>query len=137
MKYLLDVNVLLAWGWADHSDHQRAGEWVSEIKRTHGTLLLTSAISELGFVRVSVQRSGGGLSVDDAAFVLKGMLGSLGRHHSFVPDVISSIVEFPNWCDAASRTTDAHLMMLAEHHGAVLATLDTGIPRAFLLPRAG
>ena len=23
MKYLLDVNVLLAWGWADHTDHRR------------------------------------------------------------------------------------------------------------------
>ena len=54
-----------------------------------------------------------------------------------MPDVISFIMEFPNWYDAVSRTTDAHLMMLAEHHGAVLATLDKGIPRAFLLPRAG
>ena len=54
-----------------------------------------------------------------------------------MPDVISSIVEFPNWCDAVSRTTDAHLMMLAEHHGAELAALAKGIPRAFLLPRAG
>ena len=36
----------------------------------------------------------------------------------------------------ASRTTDAHLIRLAEAHGARLATLDTGIPGAFLVPGA-
>lgn len=33
-----------------------------------------------------------------------------------------------------NRTTDAHLLTLAEKHGLQLATLDTGILRAFLIP---
>ena len=32
--------------------------------------------------------------------------------------------------------TDGHLRQLAAHHGARLATFDTGIPSAFLIPEA-
>ncbi len=134
MKYLLDVNVLLAWGWADHTEHRRAALWIAAIKRKRGAKLLTSAIPELGFVRVSVQRSAGRLSVEDAAGTLADMLQSLGGHHSFLPDDRSSSAGFPVWCGSASQTTDAHLLSLAQAHGVRLATLDTGIPGASLLP---
>jgi uncharacterized protein len=134
MKYLLDVNVLLAWGWADHADHGRAAAWIADVKRKRGSKLLTSAIPELGFVRVSVQRTGGRLEVADAVATLAGMLRALDTHHAFLPDDRSSIGGFPDWCNGASRTTDAHLLSLAVSHGAKLATLDTGIPDAFLLP---
>lgn len=134
MNYLLDVNVLLAWGWADHADHGRAASWIAGVKRKRGTRLLTSAIPELGFVRVSVQRAGGRLEVADAVATLAGMLRSLGTHHAFLPDDRSATSGFPAWCTSASRTTDAHLLSLALSRGATLATLDTGIPDAFLLP---
>ncbi len=133
MKYLLDVNVLLAWGWADHAEHHRTALWIASIKRKRSTKLLTSAIPELGFVRVSVQRSAGRLSVEDAAATLADMLQSLGGHHSFLPDDRSSVAGFPAWCGSASQTTDAHLLSLAQTHGAELATLDTGITGAYLL----
>jgi toxin-antitoxin system PIN domain toxin len=133
MKYLLDVNVLLAWGWADHPDHRRAASWLAAMKRKRGVRLLTSAIPELGFVRVSVQRGAGSVGVNDAVATLAGMLRSLGGNHSFLPDDLPSS-GFPAWCASASRTTDAHLMTLAKKHEAELATLDTGIPGAFLLP---
>lgn len=133
MRYLLDVNVLLAWGWADHADHGRAASWVGAMKRKRGVRLLTSAIPELGFVRVSVQRGAGGLGVEDAVATLAGMLRSLGEVHSFLPDNLPSS-EFPQWCVSAARTTDAHLLALAKKNEAELATLDTGIPGAFLLP---
>ncbi len=133
MRYLLDVNVLLAWGWADHADHRRAASWVGEMKRKRGVRLLTSAIPELGFVRVSVQRGGGSVGVKEAAATLKGMLRSLGETHSFLPDNLPAS-GFPAWCSSASRTTDAHLLDLAKKTKAELATLDTGIPGAFLLP---
>jgi hypothetical protein len=42
--------------------------------------------------------------------------------------------EFPEWCRRASWTTDAHLIQLADSHGARLATLDADIPGAFLIP---
>jgi len=134
MKFLLDVNVLVAWGWSDHSEHRRAAKWIGEMIRKRNVSLFTSAIPELGFVRVSVQRAAGRLSVEDAAESLAEMLKSLGRRHRFLLDDLSSGAEWPEWCQSASKTTDAHLFALAEKHQLQLATLDLGIPGAFLIP---
>ncbi len=89
-------------------------------------MLLTSAIPELGFVRISVQRTGGNVTVGGR---------SRPRHVSPWAHVIHFCLtidlqkDFPEWCSSASRTTDAHLLQLADVHGARLATLDTGHPR--------
>lgn len=133
MNYLLDVNILVAWGWTDHVAHDRTSRWVADTRGQGASKLLTSAIPELGFVRVSVQRTGGGVTVDEAARTLAGMLRSLGPAHAFVPDDRAAR-RFPAWCRHASQTTDAHLMQLAAAHDAELATLDAGIPGAFLVP---
>jgi hypothetical protein len=61
------------------------------------------------------------------------MLGSLGSRHFFLADDLPAR-NFPEWCRHASRTTDGHLLTLAGIHEAKLATLDTSIPDAFLLP---
>ncbi len=134
MKYLLDVNVLVAWGWMDHSDHARVATWIAKLKATPGTVLLTSAIPQLGFVRVSVQRTAGQVTPGEAGEVLRGMTDSLGPIHEFLPDNRTA-TPWPEWCRAAAQTTDAHLTALAKAHGARLATLDTAIPGAFILPR--
>ena len=133
MRYLLDVNVLVAWGWADHADHQRVAAWIGRGLRAGGTVFLTSAIPQLGFVRVSVQRTGGQLTPQQAGSALAAMLSCLGKAHNFVPDD-QLATSWPGWCRSASRTTDAHLLALAAAHGAHLATPDTGIPGAFLIP---
>ena len=133
MKFLLDVNVLVAWGWSDHVEHERTVTWIAAVRKQKATILLTSAIPELGFVRISVQRTGGRVTVKEASKTLAGMLSSLGACHVFLGDDRPAI-GFPEWCHHASRTTDAHLLQLAEAHGAKLATLDTGIPGAFLVP---
>lgn len=135
MKYLLDVNVLVAWGWADHADHPRAARWIGAMMGAPDTWLLTSAIPELGFVRVSLQRSGGRLTPGDATRTLRGLIRTLGNSHRFLPDDrSSSTTAFPDWCRGAKRSTDAHLAALAGAHDAILATLDHGIPDAFLIP---
>ena len=51
MKFLLDVNVLVAWGWSDHVDHERTVTWIGAAKREPTTLMLTSSIPQLDFVR--------------------------------------------------------------------------------------
>jgi len=135
VNYLLDVNILVAWGWTDHVAHDRTSRWIAAERTQGASKLLTSAIPELGFVRVSVQRTGGGVTVDEAARTLAGMLRSLGPTHAFVPDDRAAR-QFPAWCRHASQTTDAHLMALAAAHDAELATLDTAIPGAFLVPGA-
>ena len=135
MSYLLDVNVLVAWGWFDHVAHARTVRWIAATRERKAARLLTSAIPELGFVRVSVQRAGGRVTVQEAGRTLTGMLRTLGARHRFLPDDRPGD-DLPRWCRGASRTTDAHLLRLAEAHGARLATLDTGIPGAFLVPGA-
>lgn len=134
MNYLLDVNMLVAWGWADHIEHRRAASWIQSIKKKRSDRLLTSAIPELGFVRVSCQRAGGRLELDDAITCLAALVKNLGSKHSFLGDDLSSTIALPSWCDGPSRSTDAHLLSLANRHGAILATLDAGIPGAFLIP---
>ncbi len=133
MKYLLDVNVLVAWGWSDHVEHERTVIWIASAVKQKATMLLTSAIPEIGFVRISVQRTGGHVTVKEASKTLAGMVNSLGSRHVFLADDRPA-GDFPEWCHHASRTTDAHLLQLAEAHGAKLATLDTGISGAFLVP---
>lgn len=133
MKFLLDVNVLVAWGWSDHVDHERTVAWIGAAIRKKTTKLMTSAIPELGFVRVSVQRTGGRVTVAEAGETLAGMVAALGSRHVLLADD-QAARRFPAWCSSASRTTDAHLLALAAAHGAKLATLDTGIPGAFLIP---
>lgn len=133
MRYLLDVNLLVAWGWADHADHNRVAGWIGQMKRVRSAKLCTSPIPELGFVRVSVQRTGGRVSPAEAGRTLGGMLASLGAHHVFLPDD-QSATDWPDWCRGAGQTTDAHLVSLAAKHQARLATLDTAIPDAFVIP---
>lgn len=136
MRYLLDVNILVAWGWCDHSDHDRVAGWIASTKRDAAAVLLTSAIPELGFVRVSVQRARGKLSIEMASKTLCGMLEVLGDRHLFIADDQSSTCDWPAWCDSAARTTDAHLLALAMRNDARLITLDAGIPGALLLQNA-
>jgi hypothetical protein len=62
------------------------------------------------------------------------MLACLGKTHSFVADG-QTATAWPAWCRGATATTDAHLLALAAAHDAQLATLDAGIPGAFLIPR--
>ena len=127
------MNILVAWGWSDHVAHDQTAEWIAAAKKRDTSKLLTSPIPELGFVRVSVQRTAGRVTVEEAGDVLAGMLRSLGARHAFLPDD-QSASRFPEWCRQASSTTDAHLVELAKAHGARLATLDERIPGAFVVP---
>ena len=134
MNYLLDVNVLVAWGWSDHPHHERVDRWIQG-KLSHSKVLLsTTSIVELGFVRVSVQKSADTVTIQEAADRLDHLLSKLRNRHRFLPDDLSSRRDFHTWCKSSKHTTDAHLLALAEKHGLQLATLDTGIPGAFVIP---
>jgi predicted nucleic acid-binding protein len=51
MKYLFDVNALVALGFLEHEFHLRVARWVS----TSTPSIATCSITELGFVRVLAQ----------------------------------------------------------------------------------
>jgi len=55
---------------------------------------------------------------------------------TLIPDA-QDAAHLPRWVKTAKQTTDGHLAQLAGANSAVLATLDRGIPQAFLIPVEG
>ena len=52
VSWLLDVNFVLASRWVTHQHHHAARAWIDSVERFY-----TCAITELGFVRVSLGTS--------------------------------------------------------------------------------
>lgn len=92
----------------------------------------TCAITELGFVRVSVQTSLQ-LDVQAARKALAALKDSIPHPFEILEDA-TGVDKLPGFVRAPSKLTDGHLLELARHHGAHLATLDAGIPGALLIP---
>jgi hypothetical protein len=133
MKYLLDVNALIALGFLEHEFHGRVSRWVRRLAENGPPELATCSITELGFVRVLAQAPQYGFTVGQACHLLQHLRAARMVSFSFIPDG-QDISHLPSWVKTAKQTTDGHLAQLAEAHGVVLATLDKGIPRAFLIP---
>lgn len=133
MKYLLDVNALVALGFLQHEFHERVAVWV-RTRASKGVLeLATCSITELGFVRVLASAPQYGFSVAHArALLLRLKTGSLMKF-TFIADD-HDVSHIPAWVKTAKQTTDGHLVQLAKAKGAILATLDGRIPGAFLIP---
>ncbi len=126
MRFLLDVNLLLALGLAEHERHARAAAWA----RSHrGGELLTCAITEIGFIRVACQAAAYGYTVADAKELLRRLRAAESPRFGFVGDEVAAD-GLPGWVRGAGQVTDGHLIALAAAHGAKLATLDAGIPGA-------
>jgi predicted nucleic acid-binding protein len=128
MKYLLDVNVLVALGFQQHEFHDRVALWVRGAGPLH---LATCAITELGFVRVLAQTPSYGLTVSQARLLLSQLTDS--PQFTFISDD-QDISRLPAWVKTSGQITDGHLAQLAKANGALLATLDRKIPGAFLIP---
>jgi predicted nucleic acid-binding protein len=130
MRHLLDVNALIAYGYRRHDFHDRAGAWIRSRK---GDQFLTCSITELGFVRVLGNVRIYGMNVGDAKALLEELKAWKEFPLEFVRDG-NDISSLPKWAKSPAQITDGHLVELARSHGAVLATLDEGIPGAFLIP---
>ena len=70
MRYLLDVNALIAFGVTQHQFHQRVVVWIHSQR---GSAFLTSSVTEIGFVRVVASVAMYDLSVSEARKLLLGM----------------------------------------------------------------
>jgi uncharacterized protein len=130
MRYLLDVNALIAYGFKQHSLHDKVGAWIQSRK---GDRFLTCSITELGFVRVLGNARAYGMDVAQARSLLMELKAWRTLPLEFIPDG-DDISFLPKWAKNPAQTTDGHLLQLAIAHEAVLATLDDGIPGAFLIP---
>jgi uncharacterized protein len=130
MRYLLDVNALVALGIFHHGFHDRANAWITSQEGAHW---LTCSITELGFARVIAQTPDYGFTVQQARTLLLGLKKNGKLIFTFLPDG-NDLSLLPAWVKTPKQTTDGHLVQLASANGALLATLDAGIPGGFLIP---
>jgi predicted nucleic acid-binding protein len=99
-----------------HAQHLTAKGWVDSVSEFH-----TCAITELGFIRVSLS-SAYQASWDEVQESL-GKLHARSGYRFLVDDVDGAASP-----ESLSKdTTDAHLVTLAKRHGLKLATLDVGL----------
>ncbi len=125
MKYLLDVNTLIALGYKQHVFHKRVSGWAA------GKSLATCSIAELGFVRILAQLP----EVDISVTTSREMLATMKRERRLTQISDSqSAVALPLWVQTPRQITDGHLLVLAQSNNSTLATCDAGIPGAFLIP---
>jgi predicted nucleic acid-binding protein len=126
VRYLLDVNVLLAMRYEAHAHHDRVSSWLREKRFIHSNSLrlATSPITELGFVRIASGPAGFANDVGEAQADLERLVGQQGL--AFVEDRLRAY-PLPQWVQKFTQTTDGHLLQVAVSHGLTLATLDRGI----------
>jgi predicted nucleic acid-binding protein len=130
MKYLLDVNALVALGVLHHEFHDRVAGWVLAQQFPP---LATCPITELGFVRVLAQAPAYGFTVAQARTLLLRLKKAKALPLTFIPDG-HDVSHLPAWVKTPKQTTDGHLVQLAGANGAVVATLDERIPGTYLIP---
>ena len=133
MKYLLDVSALVALGIAEHEFHERVANWVRDLGAAEPLELATCSITEIGFVRIVAQTPQYAFDVSEARILLLRLKARHGEVFTFIADDHDAS-RLPGWVKGPKQVTDGHLVQLAKANAAVLATLDRGIPGAFLIP---
>ncbi len=116
MKYLLDINTLLAAILNVHPSHVATDAWIRQ------KALVTCPLSELGFLRISTNPRAYNVSMALARQSLEAFRAA--HRVQFIA------ADLPALSSKASRTdevTDCYLADLAASKGMKLATLDTGI----------
>jgi len=130
MRYLLDVNTLVALGFAQHEFHDRVASWLTSQEFPP---LATCSITELGFIRVLAQAPAYGFTIAQARTLLLRLKEADVAQFTFIPDD-HDVSHLPTWVKTPKQTTNGHLVELASANGLVLATLDRKIPEAYLIP---
>lgn len=127
MKYLLDINVLLAAIWANHPQYAAAEAWLKDKS------VVVCPISELGFLRISTHKKAIAAPMIDARKALEIFLSETKATR--IADDLPALESQPANSD---QVTDIYLATLADRHGCKLATLDAGIRHAAveLIPTA-
>lgn len=133
MRYLLDVNTLIALGVVEHEFHALVAAWVGAERSGREELaLLTCSITELGFVRILAQSPEYRFTTTTARALLLHMKEDRALF-AFLADR-HDVSHIPGWVNYPKQVTDGHLFQLAKAQGALLATLDRRIPGAFVIP---
>lgn len=130
---LLDVNVLLAIRYEVQPNHLKAMRWIQRVKSIciDTQPFATCSIVELGFIRIASSQAVLAGNLETARTDLQRLKTSLGL--KFLSDDLDGN-QLPDWVTKSKQTTDGHLLELASRYGMQLATLDSGIPGALLIP---
>jgi predicted nucleic acid-binding protein len=132
-RYLLDVNALVALGLREHELFERVVAWVRRLDADTDEFA-TCAVTELGFIRVLTQAATPyALSIAEAKSALQRLRASGDIPFVFIADD-QDASKLPMWVKTSRQTTDGHLAQLAKVKNGMLATLDRGIPGAFVIP---
>ena len=117
MKYLLDINALLAWEHPGSPHHADFHVWAKRVGRDCSW---TCAHTELGFLRVSMQVFG--YSLEQAHDALAALKKHTGGFVALAPSP-----QLPPWASTGAKTSDAYLTQIARENGMQLATFDAKI----------
>jgi|TARA_B110000037_G_scaffold161873_1_gene182868 toxin-antitoxin system PIN domain toxin len=134
MRYLLDINLVIALMDPDHVFHQKAHDWWSK----NGKPWASCPLTENGFVRItssSAYSPSPSPSPSHTATVLEmtSRFADFARNsdHEFWPDDFSitdrSLFDH-NLVLSSKYLTDLYLLKLASRNGGCLATFDRNIP---------
>lgn len=130
MRYLLDVNVLIALGHTGHVLHAKAVAWYLSVAKS-ALGFHTCSITELGFVRVTVV-TGLQPDIETAKQALQALKSSSRVRFELVADGLGAN-ELPSFVRKPQAVTDGHLVALAKGHCLQLVTLDRGIPASLFI----
>src|SRR6266481_3268673 len=116
MKFLLDVNALLAGIWGHHVRHAEAFAWLN------GKSIVLCPLAELGFLRISSNKRAINVPMDKARESLEKFCSERKAERIF--DDLPALVSKPK---TSEDVTDFYLADLAKKHGMKLATFDEQI----------
>ena len=116
MRYLLDINVLLAAILKAHPSHSVTDAWIAK------KALVTCPLSELGFLRISTNPRAYNVSMALARQSLEAFLAAHKVGH-----IPAGLPALKSKARTSDEVTDCYLGDLAACKGMKLATLDTGI----------
>jgi len=123
-KHLLDVNVVFALSDTDHQHHARVMQWL----QTPGLDWGLCALSEAGFLRVSINPTVGKLTRAQSTALLASMALHPGyRYWPICVEWASLAAPIQERVFGHQQITDAYLLGLAIKENGLLVTLDKAI----------
>lgn len=126
VRFLLDVNVLVALSFPDHPSNSAARSW---FRREPDRLWATCSIVQSGFVRTSTFLLGGNRGdVQKSLAILEAQCRRAAHEFWFVDTNLLDLTGSERSRLIGPRQiTDMQLLMLAYYRGGQLATFDKGI----------
>ncbi len=125
VKYLADVNILIALLDEDHIHHKLVVKWFDA---TDEDEFGVCAITEAGFLRVTTNPKAGWNTIETALDSLASLNNHSGYRFWSISQGWSTLAApFMERVFGHQQITDAYLLGLAVKQGGVLVTMDKGI----------